>query len=91
MFFKTLALLSLLLASVITDDPNECESEFDEFGDDVDEDAEFATEALDWTVVEEDISVLELVIGELEECMDPELDPVGDDLLITMSIRSSLG
>ena len=60
--------------------------EFDEFGE-TDELIVEATEAtFDWTVVE-DISVLELVIGELEEMEDP----VGDDLLITMSIRSSLG
>ena len=59
-------------------------TEFDEFGDT--ELIVEATEAFDWTAVE-DISVLELVIGELEEMEDP----VGDDLLITMSIRSSLG
>ena len=45
--------------------------------------------ALDWTVVEEDKSVLELVEGELEELQEPELGELL--LLITMSIRSSLG
>ena len=72
-----------LLEAVEEAEELELEEEFKEFGELV------MIVALDWTVVEEDKSVLELVEGELEELQEPELGELL--LLITMSIRSSLG